>query len=141
MIWQQYQLHLPAYQRGFHLITNQVVNQLPTLNDIQVGMLHLFLQHTSASLTINENADKNVRLDFEQVFNQLISEQQPFYLHNDEGPDDLPAHIKASLLGCQLQIPITQGRLALGLWQGIYLGEHRNHAQGRQLIATLYGQT
>ena len=137
-MWLQKTVQLSPKERGFHLITNTIIEQLPELSRCHVGLLHLSLQHTSASLTLNENADPAVRRDFEQFFNQLVPEQ-PGFEHNDEGPDDLPAHFKASLLGQQLTLPVRQGQLALGLWQGIYLGEHRNHAASRTLVLTLNG--
>ena len=142
-MWLQKQIILSTKPRGFHLITTEVIRLLPELAQCKVGLLHLWLQHTSASLTINENTDADVRLDFEQVFNRLIPEQRPnqplIYRHHDEGSDDLPAHIKSSLLGCQLTIPLQHGQLGMGMWQGIYLGEHRNRAGGRQLLATISG--
>ncbi|WP_068546747.1 secondary thiamine-phosphate synthase enzyme YjbQ [Thalassotalea crassostreae] len=139
-MWLQTQFNIPAKSRGFHLITDQVINNIPQLKNIEVGILHLFLQHTSASLTINENADPTVRADLEQHFNHFVPENQSYYQHDYEGSDDMPAHIKSSINGCQLTIPITNGQLALGTWQGIYLGEHRNHGGSRRVIATLNGQ-
>ncbi|EKO3479527.1 secondary thiamine-phosphate synthase enzyme YjbQ [Vibrio fluvialis] len=139
-MWAQQQIHLRAYPRGFHLITDEIEQQLPQLADISVGLLHLFIQHTSASLTINENADPTVRSDMEQHFNHFVPERAPYYVHTYEGDDDMPAHIKASLLGSSVTIPISQGRLALGTWQGIYLGEHRDHGGKRHIIATLQGE-
>lgn len=131
----QTEFTLPAYKRGFHIITSQVLKQLPELP--QFGVLHLFIKHTSAGLAINENADPSVRVDFETSFNKLVPENQSYYTHNDEGPDDMPAHIKAVLSGSSISIPITNGRLNLGTWQGIYLCEYRNHAGGRRLVATV----
>lgn len=139
MSWVQKTITLSARPRGFHLITSEIVRQLPELADYRVGLLHIFIRHTSASLTINENADPTVRQDFEQVFSRLVPENEPFYRHNDEGPDDLPAHIKSSLLGPSVSIPVTDGRLALGTWQGVYLCEHRNHGGSRTIVVTLYG--
>ncbi|KGJ97715.1 secondary thiamine-phosphate synthase enzyme YjbQ [Thalassotalea sp. ND16A] len=139
-MWLQQQLSIRAKTRGFHLIDNDIVQQLPQLQNIDSGLLHLFLQHTSASLTINENADPTVRADLEQHFNTFVPENAPYYQHDYEGPDDMPAHIKSSILGCQLTIPISNGQLALGTWQGIYLGEHRNHAGSRRIIATIHGE-
>ncbi|HAT8558270.1 TPA: YjbQ family protein [Vibrio vulnificus] len=136
-MWYQKCLTLPARKRGFHLITDEIEQQLPKLS---VGLLHLFIQHTSASLTINENADPTVRHDMEQHFNRFVPERAPYYQHDYEGDDDMPAHIKASTLGCHLTIPISQGRLALGTWQGIYLGEHRDHGGQRRIMATFYGE-
>jgi secondary thiamine-phosphate synthase enzyme len=140
MSWQQAKFTLAAKNRGFHLITDDIVQQLPEIHDYQVGLLHLFLQHTSASLTINENADSTVRIDMESHFNQFVPERQPYYKHDYEGDDDMPAHIKSSTLGCQITIPISHGRLMLGTWQGVYLGEHRDHGGGRSIIATLSGE-
>ncbi|HBS41614.1 MAG TPA: hypothetical protein DEA26_02955 [Oceanospirillales bacterium] len=139
MSWVQKTITLSARPRGFHLITSEIVRQLPELADYRVGLLHIFIRHTSASLTINENADPTVRQDFEQVFSRLVPENEPFYRHNDEGPDDLPAHIKSSLLGPSVSIPVTDGRLALGTWQGVYLCEHRNHGGSRTIVVTLSG--
>ncbi|MAG43218.1 MAG: hypothetical protein CMH95_02800 [Oceanospirillaceae bacterium] len=138
-MWTQKTIQLKARARGFHLITREIEQALPELADVSVGLLHVFIQHTSASLTINENADPTVRVDFEEVFSRLVPENQPYYKHNDEGPDDLPAHIKSSLLGPSLTIPVTNGRLALGTWQGIYLCEHRDYGGSRRLILTLQG--
>ncbi len=138
-MWTQKTIQLKARARGFHLITREIEQALPELADVSVGLLHVFIQHTSASLTINENADPTVRVDFEEVFSRLVPENQPYYKHNDEGPDDLPAHIKSSLLGPSLTIPVTNGRLALGAWQGIYLCEHRDYGGSRRLILTLQG--
>lgn len=140
MSWQQAKFTLAAKSRGFHLITDDILKQLPEIHNYQVGLLHLFLQHTSASLTINENADPTVRMDMESHFNHFVPERQPYYKHNYEGDDDMPAHIKSSTLGCQITIPISHGRLMLGTWQGVYLGEHRDYAGGRSIIATLSGE-
>ncbi len=140
MAWIQKQLRLPAMSRGFHLITDHVENALPELDDIRAGLLHVFIQHTSASLTINENADPDVPLDLESSFNAIAPEDFP-YRHTCEGPDDMPAHVKASMLGSSVSIPIRDGRLALGTWQGIYLCEHRNRAGGRSLIVTVHGES
>ena len=139
-MWTQKTIQLKARARGFHLITRDIEQALPELADVSVGLLHVFIQHTSASLTINENADPTVRVDFEEVFSRLVPENQPYYKHNDEGPDDLPAHIKSSLLGPSLTIPVTNGRLALGTWQGIYLCEHRDYGGSRRLVLTLQGE-
>ena len=139
-MWTQKTIQLKARARGFHLITRDIEQALPELADLSVGLLHVFIQHTSASLTINENADPTVRVDFEEVFSRLVPENQPYYKHNDEGPDDLPAHIKSSLLGPSLTIPVTNGRLALGTWQGIYLCEHRDYGGSRRLVLTLQGE-
>lgn len=139
MQFYQKNLRLRAYKRGFHLITETVLQNIPELNQIQTGMLQVFIKHTSASLTINENADPTVRTDFESHINQMVPENEPYYVHTYEGPDDMPAHIKASLMGSSVQIPITDGKLNLGIWQGIYLCEHRNHASGRNLVLSVYG--
>lgn len=136
----QKELQLRPYQRGFHLITETILEAIPEMGHIQTGMLHVFIKHTSASLTINENADSTVRLDFESHMNKMVPENAPYYVHNYEGPDDMPAHIKASLMGASVQVPITNGRLNMGIWQGIYLCEHRNHASGRKLVITAFGQ-
>ena len=139
-MWLQREIRLRSRERGFHLVTEEIVRQLPELARIQVGLAHLFIQHTSASLTINENADPTVRQDFESLFNRIVPQDEPYYRHNYEGSDDLPAHIKSSLLGSSLLLPIRQGALALGTWQGIYLGEHRDHGGSRRLIVTLQGE-
>jgi secondary thiamine-phosphate synthase enzyme len=132
---QQVEFSLPAYKRGFHIITKEVLKHLPALPD--KGLLHLFIKHTSAGLAINENADPSVRVDFESSFNQLAPENQNYYTHNDEGPDDMPAHIKAVLAGSSVTVPITAGQLNLGTWQGIYLCEFRNRGGARKLVATI----
>lgn len=139
-MWQQTLITLRARPRGFHLVTDELLAQLPRLRECRTGLLHLWLQHTSASLTVNENADPAVRRDFERFFNRLVPQGPDGFEHNDEGPDDLPAHFKASLLGCQVTVPVTSGRLATGTWQGIYLGEHRDHGGARRVLATLYGE-
>jgi secondary thiamine-phosphate synthase enzyme len=133
---EQIEFQLPAYARGYHLITRQILNELPALP--ATGMLTLFIKHTSAALTINENADPSVRVDFEQIVNQIVPENLPFLTHTLEGPDDMPAHIKASFIGSSVTIPITNGQLNLGIWQGVYLCEFRNRAGGRNIVATLY---
>lgn len=132
-------IQLPAYPRGFHLITGLIEREFTDLRRVQTGMLQIFIQHTSASLTINENADPTVRRDFETHFNKTVPENAPYYQHDYEGPDDMPAHIKSSLLGCSVLIPVTSGRLNLGTWQGIYLCEHRNHGGRRTLVLTAWG--
>ncbi|MCL4202646.1 MAG: secondary thiamine-phosphate synthase enzyme YjbQ [Pirellulaceae bacterium] len=137
--WIQRILTLPPQRRGFHLITSQVVQKLPELRSIKTGLLNLFLQHTSASLTVNENASPEVRVDLESSINALVPEDFP-YAHSLEGPDDMPAHIKSSLFGPSLTIPVHEGRLALGVWQGIYLCEHRDRGGPRQLVLTLHGE-
>ncbi len=135
----QKEIQLLPQSRGYHLITRLVLKEFPELSKISAGLFHLFIRHTSASLTINENADPTVRSDFESHLNIVVPENEPHYLHNSEGPDDMPAHIKASLMGSSVTIPITAGRLALGTWQGIYLCEHRNDASGRWIVATAFG--
>ena len=135
----QQALSLRERRRGFHIITGEVENALPEINEIEVGICQVFIQHTSASLTINENADPTVRVDFEMYFNKTVKENDPNYKHDYEGSDDMPAHLKAALLGSSVTIPIRNGRLALGTWQGIYLCEHRNYGGPRQLIVTAWG--
>jgi secondary thiamine-phosphate synthase enzyme len=139
-MWIQKEIRLSPKARGFHLVTNEILNQLPEIKNIQIGMLNVFIKHTSASLTINENADPTVRQDFESFFNRAVPEDEPYYKHLDEGSDDLPAHLKASILGCSLNIPISTGKLNVGIWQGIYLCEHRNHGGSRSLVLTISGQ-
>ncbi|MCU0430273.1 MAG: secondary thiamine-phosphate synthase enzyme YjbQ [Cytophagaceae bacterium] len=135
----QAELRLPAFPRGFHLITPQVLRAMPELKELQKGMLQVFIQHTSASLTINENADPTVRVDFESHFSKMVPENQSYYRHTMEGPDDMPAHLKASLLGASVTIPVAHGNLLLGTWQGIYLCEHRNDGGRRNLVLTAWG--
>jgi secondary thiamine-phosphate synthase enzyme len=135
----QAELTLRERKRGFHLITNEVVAAVPELRDIKRGICHVFIQHTSASLTINENADPTVRIDFETYFNKAVPENDPNYTHNSEGPDDMPAHLKASMMGSSVSIPVKNGRLHLGTWQGIYLCEHRNHGEERTIVITAWG--
>lgn len=139
MLFLQKNITLPAYKRGFHLITSVISREMPELKNIKSGLIHIFIKHTSASLTVNENADATVREDFESHFNQMVPENARYYKHNSEGPDDMPAHIKASLLGSSVSIPVTDGRLNLGMWQGIYLCEHRDEASARKLVITAYG--
>lgn len=127
-------------RRGFHLITPHIEKEVPELRAIQVGQMHVFIQHTSASLTINENADPDVRQDLEAYFSRVAPEDEPYFLHTLEGSDDMPAHIKSVLLGAELTIPVADGRLLLGTWQGIYLCEHRNHGGSRNIIITLNGE-
>lgn len=138
MPWLQQQLQLRPRPRGFHLITQDVETALPELSRVKVGLLHVFIQHTSASITINENADPDVLQDLETAFNRLAPENAP-YQHTVEGPDDMPAHVKAAMLGSSVWVPVSNGRLGLGTWQGIYLCEHRNHGGSRRLILTLQG--
>jgi secondary thiamine-phosphate synthase enzyme len=137
----QKQLRLPSFPSGYHLITDAVVSSIPEIKEIQIGFLQVFIQHTSAALTINENADPTVRKDFETFINELIPESYPRFAHQDEGPDDMPAHIKASFFGHSLQIPITGGKLNLGIWQGIYLCEFRRNGGPRNLVLTFFGET
>jgi secondary thiamine-phosphate synthase enzyme len=139
MVWFQKQVQLRRRARGCHLVTQEVLAEIPELRTIRVGLLHIFIQHTSASLTINENADSDVRRDLESSLNALAAEDFP-YTHTIEGPDDMPAHVKASLMGSSVTIPISDGRLALGTWQGIYLCEHRDRASARSLVITLCGE-
>ena len=139
MLFFQKEIKLTSFSRGFHLITDKIVRAIPELNDIKIGQLQVFIKHTSASLTINENADYTVRIDFESHFNKMVPENAPYYKHTYEGSDDMPAHIKSSLLGASVQIPITNGKLNLGVWQGIYLCEHRNDGGPRKLVITCFG--
>jgi secondary thiamine-phosphate synthase enzyme len=139
-MWQQVEFQLPAMRRGFHLITDQVETALAKLSPVSIGLLHVQLLHTSASLTINENADPSVRRDMERHFSHMVPEDQPYYEHIYEGSDGVPAHIKASMLGSSLTIPVRSGRLYLGTWQGIYLGEHRDHGGSRRMVLTLQGE-
>jgi secondary thiamine-phosphate synthase enzyme len=139
MTWIQRQLELAPRPRGFHLVTNEVVGALPELGSLRVGILHLLIAHTSASLALNENASPDVRRDFETWFDRAVPERAPYWTHTLEGDDDMPAHIKAALLGPTLTLPISAGRLALGTWQGIYLCEHRDHGGSRTLVATAWG--
>ncbi len=139
-MWIQRTITLPPASRGFHLVTQRIVDSVPELAEISVGWMQVFIQHTSASLTINENADPDVRVDFETAMNKAVPETLP-YIHTIEGPDDMPAHVKASMMGSSVMIPIGNGRPQLGTWQGIYLCEHRNRAAGRTVVITLHGQT
>lgn len=140
-MWCQKEIRLKPRNRGFHLITDEVLAQIPELGGLSIGLLNVFIKHTSASLTINENADPTVRQDFESYFNHAVPEDEPYYKHLDEGSDDLPAHLKASILGCSLNIPISKGRLNMGIWQGIYLCEHRNHGGSRTILLTINGES
>ena len=136
----QREIALPAFPRGFHLITSHIVKAVPEIKEITTGQLQVFIKHTSASLTINENADPTVRKDFETHFNKMVPEDAPWYRHNAEGPDDMPAHIKASLMGASVTVPITNGKLNMGIWQGIYLCEHRNDGGSREVVVTALGE-
>jgi secondary thiamine-phosphate synthase enzyme len=140
-VWLQREIRLDPRPRGFHLVTREVLAALPELRDVRAGLLHLFLRHTSASLTLNENASPDVRRDFASYFDEVVPEDAPYWTHTAEGPDDMPAHIKASLLGPSLSLPVSGGRLAVGTWQGVYLCEHRDHGGPRSLLATLQGET
>jgi secondary thiamine-phosphate synthase enzyme len=140
MTWTQREISLEPRRRGFHLITDQVLDALPELGRLKVGLLHLLIQHTSASLTLGENASPAVRRDFESWANQAVPEDADYWTHTLEGPDDMPAHIKAALFGPSLTLPVSAGRLRLGTWQGIYLCEHRNRGGSRSLVATLCGE-
>ena len=140
MNWFQKEIVIQKKSRGFHLITDEIYSCCNELKSYKKGIINIFIKHTSASLTINENADKTVREDFEQHFNNMVPENQSYYRHTDEGPDDMPAHIKSSILGSNIQIPITNGKFNLGIWQGIYLCEHRNYGNSRKLVLTVWGQ-
>ncbi len=139
-MWLQKEIHLKPRARGFHLISVELLSALPELRDFKIGMMNVFILHTSASLTINENADPTVRQDFESYFNHAVPDETPYFRHQDEGPDDMPAHLKSSLLGCSLNTPITNGQLRLGTWQGIYLCEHRDNGGSRTVAVTLQGE-
>ena len=139
-MWIQKEIKLQAKSRGFHLVTNEILNQLPELRNFKVGLLNIFIKHTSASLSINENADPTVRQDFESYFNRAVPEDEPYYTHMDEGSDDITAHLKSSILGSSLSIPITAGKLNVGIWQGIYLCEHRNYGGSRSIVVTAQGE-
>ncbi|MDX1532509.1 MAG: secondary thiamine-phosphate synthase enzyme YjbQ [Rhodothermales bacterium] len=140
MRWSQTPVVLEARPRGFHLVTEAVERAVPELRRLRVGVAHVFIQHTSAALTLNENASPDVRHDFEAHFDRMVPEGRPYYRHTQEGPDDMPAHLKASLLGSSVTIPVRDGRLALGTWQGLYLCEHRDHAGPRRLLVTVWGE-
>ena len=139
MKFYQKQIRLRARSRGFHLITDEIVSAFPELGDLNSGMLQIFIKHTSASLTLNENADPSVRKDLERHMNELVPENQEYYTHTYEGSDDMPAHIKASLMGSSVLLPVTKGSLNIGIWQGIYLCEHRDHGSSRSLVLTAWG--
>ena len=140
MPWFQHEIQLRPLPRGFHLITREIEEGIPELQGINAGLLHIFIRHTSASLTLNENADPSVRADFERHMNVMVPDGASYFTHTLEGPDDMPAHIKASLMGSSLVLPVSRGRLNLGTWQGVYLCEHRNRASGRYLLLTLQGE-
>jgi len=139
MAWYQHLISLPSFERGFHLVTNRIVESVPELAGVQVGLLHIQILHTSASLTINENADSDVPRDLEMAMNTIVPEDLPF-IHTIEGPDDMPAHIKSSMMGSSVTVAVSDGRLVLGTWQGIYLCEHRNRGGNRKLVLTLQGE-
>ncbi|WED21590.1 secondary thiamine-phosphate synthase enzyme YjbQ [Vibrio sp. JC009] len=139
-MWIQKTIQLKSKKRGFHLVTDEIQQQIPEIATITAGIVHIFIQHTSASLTINENADPTVRTDMESHFSKFVPERASYYLHTYEGDDDMPAHIKASILGSSVTIPVSKGDLALGTWQGIYLGEHRDFAGSRRIVVTINGE-
>jgi len=138
-MWIQRNITIEKKQKGFHLITDQLIDQIPEINNIYIGLLHVFILHTSASITLNENMDGSVRDDFKSFFNNLVPENQNYFTHTYEGSDDMPAHLKSSILGSSIVIPISNGRLKIGTWQGIYLCEHRNHADARNIVLTIHG--
>lgn len=140
MSWYQKEIALAPRPRGFHLVTSEIEDQVPEIAEFDVGLAHIFMLHTSASLTINENADPSVRTDMESHFNQAVPENAPYYRHTMEGPDDMPAHVKASLMGSSVTVPIAHGRLRMGTWQGVYLCEHRNRGGSRSLVVTIHGE-
>ncbi len=140
MPWFQKEISLSPKRRGFHLVTGEIENALPELKEIRTGMAHIFIKHTSASIALNENADPTVRTDMEAHFNKLVPENAPYYMHDIEGSDDMPAHLKSVIIGNSLAIPITNGRLNLGIWQGIYLCEHRNRGGSRKIVITITGE-
>ena len=139
-MWYQKEIILPVFPRGFHIIMDNILEEIPEIRDISSGLLHLFIKHTSASLTINEDADPTVRADFETHFNTMVPENAPYYRHTIEGSDDMPAHLKSAILGASLNIPISEGKLNLGVWQGIYLCEHRDHGGNRKIVLTINGE-
>jgi len=140
MIWIQKEIILPSHSRGFHIITHLIENEIEELQNIRMGVAHIFIKHTSASLTINEDADPTVRVDFESHMNVMVPEKAPYYLHTMEGPDDMPAHLKSSIIGSSVNIPITDGQFNLGTWQGIYLCEHRDQGGPRKIVITISGE-
>ena len=140
MKWYQKEMTLKPRGRGFHLVTEEVVSQLPEVKNINIGLMHILIKHTSASITLNENFDPDVRSDMDKYFNKVVRENETWYDHNSEGSDDMPAHIKSTIIGNSLTIPITNGKLNLGTWQGIYLCEHRNHTGNRKIVVTIFGE-
>jgi secondary thiamine-phosphate synthase enzyme len=140
MSWYQIEITLKPKHRGFHLVTEEVVSQIPEIKNINTGLMHILIKHTSASITLNENFDPDVRSDMEKYFSRAVKENEPWYDHNSEGSDDMPAHIKSTLIGNSLTIPITNGKLNLGTWQGIYLCEHRNQGGSRRIVVTIFGE-
>jgi len=140
MAWHQTVIRLKPRSRGFHLVTDEVTRALPELARLRVGIAHFFLQHTSASLSINENADPDVRADFDRWLDRTVPENAPYFVHTAEGPDDMPAHVKSGVMGVSVSVPIRDGRLALGTWQGLYLGEHRDQGGSRAVVVTLFGE-
>ena len=140
MSWYQKEIILKLRGRGFHLVTEEIIGEIPEIQKIKTGLMHIHIKHTSASLTLNENYDPDVRRDMERYFNKTVKENEPWYEHNSEGSDDMPAHIKSTIIGTSLTIPITNGQLNLGTWQGIYLCEHRNHAENRKIVVTINGE-
>ena len=139
-MWFQKEISLKPKVRGFHLITDEILSQFSEIKKIKTGLVNIFIRHTSASLTLNENYDPDVRLDMEKYFNRAVKENEPYYAHTSEGTDDMPAHIKSTIIGASLTMPITNGKLNIGTWQGIYLCEHRNHAGSRKIVITFYGE-
>lgn len=140
MSWYQKEITLKPRTRGFHLVTDEILDHLPEIREIKIGIVYLLIKHTSASITLNENYDPDVRSDMNKYFNKAVKENEPYYDHNSEGADDMPAHIKATIIGNSLTIPITNGKLNLGTWQGIYLCEHRNHGGSRKIVVTIFGE-
>ena len=140
MQWTQKEIVLPSFPRGYHIITDLILNEIDELKETKIGIAYIFIKHTSASLTINEDADPTVRTDFESHMNKMVPENAPYYQHTIEGPDDMPAHLKSSILGCSLIVPITKGKFNLGTWQGIYLCEHRNNGGKRKILVTINGK-
>ena len=138
-MWIQKEISLPSYSRGFHIVTDHIIGEMSQIKDISAGLLHIFIKHTSASLTINEDADPTVRMDFESYFNESVPENAPYYRHTLEGSDDMPSHLKSAILGSSVSIPISDGKLNLGTWQGIYLCEHRDQGGSRRIVLTING--